>query len=253
MNLIKITEVLKSITKESIDFSFITSNGYVQKIITSKMDQNKKNKMIFFNTINTRKISIHFECEGSTVFIGKGFKGSLNIKIKGDNSLIFIGENANINNAHIRSIQKDDIIAIGNNVTTTSDVTLVSGKASGTFKPYTVIGDDCMLSYNITIRNTDAHPIFNVNSDQQVNQPTSGIHIEPHVWIGQNVTILKSVTVGANSIISLGSVITKSMPRNSIISGVPANYKIDNNRYWARNYSDKAKSLAKFYLEKFKN
>lgn len=46
--------------------------------------------------------------------------------------------------------------------------------------------------------------------------------IEPDVWIGCNVTILKGVTIGRGSVVAAGAVVTKSCPQYSIIGGVPA-------------------------------
>lgn len=46
--------------------------------------------------------------------------------------------------------------------------------------------------------------------------------VEEDVWCGANVTILKGVTVGRGSIIAAGAVVTKDVPRYSIVGGVPA-------------------------------
>jgi len=49
-----------------------------------------------------------------------------------------------------------------------------------------------------------------------------GIKIGNNCWIGSKVTILDGVSVGDHCIIAAGAVVTKSMPANSIIGGVPA-------------------------------
>nr|QGT51202.1 nodulation protein L [uncultured Firmicutes bacterium] len=48
------------------------------------------------------------------------------------------------------------------------------------------------------------------------------IHICKNVWIGANVTVTQGVTIGENSIIAAGAVVTKDVPPNVIAAGVPA-------------------------------
>lgn len=48
--------------------------------------------------------------------------------------------------------------------------------------------------------------------------------IEENVFIGAHCTILKGVTIGKNSIIGAGSVVTKSVPANEIWAGNPAKF-----------------------------
>ena len=49
-----------------------------------------------------------------------------------------------------------------------------------------------------------------------------GIRIEDGVWIGCNAAILDGVTVGHDSIVAAGAVVTTDVPPNSIVGGVPA-------------------------------
>jgi acetyltransferase-like isoleucine patch superfamily enzyme len=48
------------------------------------------------------------------------------------------------------------------------------------------------------------------------------VFIEDDVWIGARAILLKGVTIGSGSIVAAGSVVTRSMPGNSIVAGVPA-------------------------------
>ena len=48
------------------------------------------------------------------------------------------------------------------------------------------------------------------------------IVIEKSVWIAANVTIIGGVTIGENSVIAAGSVVTRDVPANSLAAGVPA-------------------------------
>ena len=46
--------------------------------------------------------------------------------------------------------------------------------------------------------------------------------VEDGCWIGANVAILKSVTIGRGSVVAAGAVVTRSCPPYSIVGGVPA-------------------------------
>ena len=48
------------------------------------------------------------------------------------------------------------------------------------------------------------------------------IHIKKNAWIGANSTILPGVTVGENSIVAAGAVVSTDVPDNTIVGGIPA-------------------------------
>ena len=81
------------------------------------------------------------------------------------------------------------------------------------------IGDNVMIAPNVTII-TATHPI-NPNLRKHSLQYNKPVHIKDNVWIGASVTILPGVTIGENSVIGAGSVITKDVEPNSIIVGNP--------------------------------
>ncbi len=84
------------------------------------------------------------------------------------------------------------------------------------------IGDDCIVGQYLS-----CHPENHNYSDSKElirHQGTNrkGIKIGKNCWIGSKVTVLDGVQIGDNCIIAAGAVVTKSMPANSIIGGVPA-------------------------------
>jgi acetyltransferase-like isoleucine patch superfamily enzyme len=48
------------------------------------------------------------------------------------------------------------------------------------------------------------------------------IHIKKNVWIGAGATILPGVTVGENAVVAAGAVVSKDVPDNAIVGGIPA-------------------------------
>lgn len=82
------------------------------------------------------------------------------------------------------------------------------------------IGDNCMLGSGVHIY-TAQHPIDpeERNSGLEFGKPVT---IGDNVWIGGRVVINPGVTVGNNVVIASGSVVTKDVPNNVVIAGVPA-------------------------------
>ena len=79
-----------------------------------------------------------------------------------------------------------------------------------------------MISTNVFIRNSDAHLIYSCDDGNRIN-PTKSVYIGDHVWIGQNVIILKDTQIDSGSILGAGSVIAgKKIPHNSIWAGNPS-------------------------------
>ncbi|PAJ81506.1 sugar O-acetyltransferase [Burkholderia ubonensis] len=81
------------------------------------------------------------------------------------------------------------------------------------------IADDVMIGPNVSLITT-GHPIEpSQRRDFVVAKP---IVIERNVWIGAGATIIGGVTVGENSVVGAGSVVTKDVPPNTLVGGNPA-------------------------------
>ena len=80
------------------------------------------------------------------------------------------------------------------------------------------IGDNCMIASNVYISDSDWHDIYN-----RVSMGTTApVNIEENVWIGDSAIICKGVTIGENSIIGAGAVVSRDIPGNAIAAGNPA-------------------------------
>ncbi len=79
------------------------------------------------------------------------------------------------------------------------------------------IGDGTIFGENVKIYDHNhKHSDPSIMIKQQ-GYSTAPIYIGKHCWIGSNVTILKGVTIGDNSVIGAGCVIFKDIPANSIV------------------------------------
>ncbi|HCD2301120.1 TPA: galactoside O-acetyltransferase, partial [Escherichia coli] len=85
---------------------------------------------------------------------------------------------------------------------------------------YTVtIGDNVLIAPNVTLSVT-GHPVHHElrKNGEMYSFP---ITIGNNVWIGSHVVINPGVTIGDNSVIGAGSVVTKDIPPNVVAAGVP--------------------------------
>jgi acetyltransferase-like isoleucine patch superfamily enzyme len=79
------------------------------------------------------------------------------------------------------------------------------------------IGKGTTIGWNVEILDCDFHHL--VQENFEVSKP---ILIGSHVWIGSKAMILKGVTIGSGSVVAAGTVVTKNVPENTLVAGVPA-------------------------------
>lgn len=81
------------------------------------------------------------------------------------------------------------------------------------------IADHVMIGPNVSIITT-GHPLS--PSQRRAYIEAKPIVIEKNVWIATGATIIGGVRVGENSVVGAGAVVTKDVPPNSFVAGVPA-------------------------------
>jgi acetyltransferase-like isoleucine patch superfamily enzyme len=84
------------------------------------------------------------------------------------------------------------------------------------------IGDNVMIGPNVVI-DTSRHNHDRVDIPMKAQGLSyAPVSIEDDVWIGANVVVTCGVTVGKGSIVGAGAVVTRDVPPNSVVAGVPA-------------------------------
>ncbi|MGR4019694.1 sugar O-acetyltransferase [Vibrio harveyi] len=101
---------------------------------------------------------------------------------------------------------------LGDNVYANFNLTLIDDT-------HIYIGDHVMIGPNVTIA-TAGHPI-DPELRRDIAQFNIPVHIGNNVWIGANSVVLPGVTIGENSVIGAGSVVTKDIPANVVAVGNP--------------------------------
>lgn len=80
------------------------------------------------------------------------------------------------------------------------------------------IEDGVLIAPKVSLL-SEGHPI---ESENRHSLKVGHIHIKKNAWIGANATILQGVTIGENAVIASGSVVSKDVPDNTVVGGIPA-------------------------------
>ena len=106
-------------------------------------------------------------------------------------------------------------IHVGNNFLTNYNVTILDVDEVH-------IGDHVMIGPNTLISTVNHH--LTPKGRRQHLSLIKPVVIGSDVWIGGNVTILPGVTIGNNVVVAAGAVVTKDVPDNTLVGGVPAKF-----------------------------
>ncbi len=142
---------------------------------------------------------------------------NLKFHIRGSDHVIEIGKNCRFTRGGLIWLEDDGCtLSIGQDTTMVEVMIAVTEPGSKV-----VIGEECMFANDIDIRVGDSHSVLDTATGKRINF-AEDIMIGRHVWIAAHTVILKGVTIGENSVIASGAIVTRSCEPGSILAGNPA-------------------------------
>lgn len=81
------------------------------------------------------------------------------------------------------------------------------------------LGNGVMLAHGAYITDSDWHGLYDrIDRDPEVTP----VVLEDNVWVGDRATVLKGVTIGENSVVAAGAIVTRDVPADVVVAGNPA-------------------------------
>lgn len=200
----------------------INSYNFLYKNNSITTGKNNNIKIDFQGSIPDLK-NVIFKIYGheNYIHIGSNVKiFNTKIEIHGNNNKIIIEDNCQIKNGYLWIEDFNCELQIGARTTFEAELHLHISEPNSKI----TIGQDCMFAYGVFIRCADSHSIIDLNTNDRINY-AENIHIGDRVWVATRAQILKGVNIGNDSIIAAGSIVTKNVPNNSIVAGIPAQVK----------------------------
>lgn len=179
---------------------------------------------IFTTLINKYLMNI------SSIRYGRGFSscGKILFRNYSGRDGIVLGDYVNINSCAIAN----PVGGVGKTIlmTTPSGKIIVGNKVGMSncllFSSSSItIDDEVCVGAGTKVYDTDFHsvdPFYRLDGNKNV--PSAPVHIGKRSFIGGNVIILKGVTIGEESVVGAGSVVTRDIPPKEIWAGNPAKY-----------------------------
>lgn len=176
-----------------------------------------------------------FKTSAGLVFVGSNVKvrhanqlsAGKNLILEDNVSINALSTNGIIFGNHV-SIARDSILFCTGIIAQKGTGIIIGNRTGISARAYLAgqggitIGNDVIIGPNVQVF-SENHNFSNLTitiKEQGVNK--DAVFIGNNCWIGGGVTILAGVTIGDGCVIAAGSVVTKSIPENSIVAGVPA-------------------------------
>lgn len=171
--------------------------------------------------------SVTFHGTGNVLHVEDGAKlRNCKITFHGDNAVVHIRASKGVTKLSV-TIYNDSVFYLGPDSTFTTAARFLPSE-----RTHVIVGSDAMFSSRVAFRTADPHLVYSVHTHERIN-PSRSIWVGDHVWLGEDVLVLKGARIGSGSILAARSVVTKDVPSNSTAAGSPAKV-VGSDIFWAR-------------------
>jgi acetyltransferase-like isoleucine patch superfamily enzyme len=155
--------------------------------------------------------------ENQLIFLPGASVKDCQIELIGDNHRLLIGENVVLTQSILWFEDQECMISIGSGTTMQRNGHIAVTEPGRKIE----IGENCMFSFDVDIRNGDSHSIVEAATGKRVNW-AKNISIGEHVWLGAYSQVLGGADIGKNAIIGIRSLVKGKVGEGVIAAGIPA-------------------------------
>lgn len=192
-----------------------------------KLRNKGKNNLFKLSWFSFVGCNISLKGDNNIVMVScSAFVEGLFLSIKGSNNKVFIHDSVIFERGGASIAIEDDfnIVIIKNGTVIVGNVHLACIEGTRIS-----IGSNSLIAPAVVIRTGDSHSIY--KDDIRINK-SADVDIGNKVWVCESALILKGSSIGDNSVLAAGSILTKSFYQpNLILAGVPAQ-KVKDGIYW---------------------
>lgn len=153
-----------------------------------------RNRILIEQGCDLSELDVHIDGEDNFLRISSDCRLNGEIFMKGKRLKVKFGRNTTAEGIYIYCVERSSI----------------------------TIGKDCMFSYDVELRTSDAHSLIDIKTSQRINPP-GNIIVSDGVWIGARAIISKGAVVPPNTMVGAMSFVNKAFSEpNTIVAGVPA-------------------------------
>jgi hypothetical protein len=162
-------------------------------------------------------VTLHAEAAEFLLVVGPGCPVTGEITVLGPRATVILGGGpAHASPVAVTMWREDECLFVGAGTSANGLRIVLHGGGRAV-----VIGEDCMFANDCFLRASDMHGLLDMQSGEQ-HECHGDILLEPHVWLGQDVTVLKNAQIGFGAVIGAKSLVSRAIPRFTLAAGQPA-------------------------------